>query len=348
MAASDGALRLLIAGGGTGGHVMPALAVAEQLRDEAPESAVRFVGAEGGLEARLVPQHGFQIDLLRVGKLKGAAWLARARTLAGLAPAVARAAGIVRRFAPDVIVGVGGYASAPVALAARFTGRPMVLLEQNAIPGFTNRVLSRLAERVVVSFAETGRYFPRPERTVYLGNPVRPALLAALRARAAAADAAAATRRDSTTLLVVGGSQGARRINELVCEIAPELLAKRPRLRLVHQCGETDAPWVRERHAAHGAAERVRVHAFIDDMVAAYLGADVLLGRAGATTIAEISVAGLPALLVPYPYAADDHQSANARALVDAGAAQMVRQDALDGARLLEALAALIDDDARR
>jgi len=331
-------MRILIAGGGTGGHVFPALAVAQQLRRSDPAGQILFVGGRGGLEERLVPIEGFDLQTLAVGKLKGTRLLGRLKTLGGLAPAAVRGLSIVNRFGPDVVVGVGGYASGPVTLAAWLRRVPIVLLEQNAVGGMTNRMLSRFADRVVLSYAEAARSFAA-RKTVHLGNPVRPALLEAL---AGAADREIAT--ESPRLLVLGGSQGASRLNELVAEAAPALFEALPGLSIEHQTGNRDHASVASRYEAWPAAHAV---AFIDDMAAAYAAADLALSRSGATTLAELAVAGVPAVLVPYPHAADDHQVANARHLVDAGAAKMVLQHELDAASLTAQLIELLSSPER-
>jgi UDP-N-acetylglucosamine--N-acetylmuramyl-(pentapeptide) pyrophosphoryl-undecaprenol N-acetylglucosamine transferase len=332
-------LRLVIAGGGTGGHVFPALALGEHVLGSLAGSEVLFVGSRGGLEERLVPARGHRLELLEVGKLRGEGALARARTLASLPAAVIAAVRVLRRFAPDVVVGVGGYASGPTILAATVLRLPVVLLEQNSIPGTTNRAIARLARRVVIGFRRAARYLPA-DRTVLLGNPIRPEVLAALQARP--------ERRASGApcLLVLGGSQGAHAINELMANAAGRLRQQLGELRLVHQTGPSDLERTRESYAAAGVA--ARVEAFIDDVGPALRDADLVLSRAGATTLAELCVAGLPAVLVPYPYAADDHQAANAAELVEAGGAVMVRQGEIDAERLATLLAELLGDEARR
>ncbi|MCC6746676.1 MAG: undecaprenyldiphospho-muramoylpentapeptide beta-N-acetylglucosaminyltransferase [Deltaproteobacteria bacterium] len=327
-------MRVAIAGGGTGGHVFPALAVAEELLARAPGSEVLFVGSSGGLEERLIPAHGYRLELLKVGKLKGASSVVRMRTLAGLPGALARALGILRRFDPQVLVGVGGFASGPMALAAWLRHCPVVLLEQNAIPGLTNRVLARLASRVVVSFAEATARFPRG-RAVLLGNPLRRPLVAAL-ARSGPPHGA------PRSLLVLGGSQGARRVNELMVAAAPAIFRVHPGLRLVHQTGAADETWVAERYRE--AKLSVEVRPFIDDVAAAYREANLVISRAGATTCAELCLAGKPALLVPYPFAADDHQRANARALESTGGALVLSQQELEPAQLADEVIRLFSD----
>jgi UDP-N-acetylglucosamine--N-acetylmuramyl-(pentapeptide) pyrophosphoryl-undecaprenol N-acetylglucosamine transferase len=331
-------LRVLIAGGGTGGHVFPALAVAEALLDRVPGSEVCFVGSRGGLEERLVPAHGHRLELLRIGKLRGEGLVRALRTLATLPLAGLEALALCRRFAPDVVVGVGGYASGPIVLAAAALGLPTLLLEQNSIPGTTNRVLSRVASRVVIAFRHAARYLPE-DRTLLLGNPLRPALRAALeRPRERAAGAA-------RCLVVVGGSQGAHALNELCVSAAPQLARALPGLRIIHQTGASDLESVRRRYREAGV--EARVEPFIAEMAEVYREADLVLGRAGATTIAELTVAGLPAVLVPYPHAADDHQAQNARELVDAGGALCLRQESLAPGELAVLLGELLADDGR-
>lgn len=336
-------LRVVIAGGGTGGHIFPAMALAEALLRRAPgQRQVLFVGSEGGLEADLIPRHGYQIELLQVGKLKGSAWKVRARTLAGLPLAVGAALGILRRFKPDVVVGVGGYASAPVIMAASLLRRPILLLEQNAVPGVTNRVLSRLARCVVTSFRHAQGFFP-PGKAALLGNPIRWEVSEALLARSGAVEKAAAG--EPPCLLVLGGSQGARPVNELVCAAAAELAKKVPGLRLIHQTGAADQARVARSYAALGLD--AQVEAFIHSMERVYGPAWLVVGRSGASTISELTLAGLPALLIPYPFAADDHQAKNAEEVSEAGGALMLRQEELTPAILADQVSSLLTDVVR-
>ncbi len=335
-------MRVLFAGGGTGGHVIPAIAVAEALLREDPMSEVLFVGAAKGIEERLVPAAGFPLELLSVGKLQGTRWISRLRTLGGLPPALLRAIQIARTFNPHVVVGVGGYASAPMALAARTLGLPLVLLEQNAVPGATNRVLARLAQRVVTSFVATPG-LPR-RRVAFLGNPLRPALVERLEA---ASRTYGAGRDRPSRLLIFGGSQGAHHLNELALAVAPRLASSIPSgIEIVHQTGEAD-----ERHAKEAYADagiKAHVAAFFDEtMPEHYAWADLALCRSGATTVAELCVASLPAILVPYPHAANDHQAANAREAVEAGGATMIREADLDPDHLHTTLQNLLSDRLR-
>lgn len=320
----------MIAGGGTGGHLFPGIAVAEAARRRDPMTEIVFVGSARGIEARVVPNTGFALELLPGAPLRGRRLAGKVTALGALASGTVRARALVGRFAPDAIVGLGGYASAPAVLAGRLARVPIVLLEQNAKPGMTTRLLARLADRVCVSFPDTAAGFPAG-RAVFTGNPVR--------TFAAPADAPA---RSGFTIAIVGGSAGAHRLNEA----GPALraaLADVPNLRVVHQTGLAEEATVR---TAYAGAPDVDVRAFITDMGAVYAAADVIVCRAGATTIAELAAQGLPAIFVPYPYAADDHQRANAEALVHAGAARMVLDHQATGKRLAEEVRELIADPA--
>lgn len=337
--------RVLIAGGGTGGHVFPAIAVAQALRSAHPQLQLLMVGSSDGLEAREVPAAGFELELLRVRKLKGAGLMGRAASLASLGPAVWAARAILRRFRPQVVIGVGGYASGPAVIAATLQRVPTLLLEQNAIPGITNRALSRLAKRVVIAFEGAADFFPGA-KSEYLGNPLRAELVARLEKVAAARERRyAGAKLAAPTLLVIGGSQGAHRLNELCVSAAPALREQLPSLKVIHQTGEKDAPWVCEAYQQAGI--EAQVEPFIHEMASVYEQADLIFCRSGATTLAEVTVAGLPAILVPYPYAADDHQAANAEALVLAGGALMERQEKLDAERLVSLLVGLLNSCSR-
>ena len=247
---------------------------------------------------------------------------------------------LLRAFSPDVVVGVGGYASGPLVLAAALTRRPTLILEQNAVAGFTNRILGRFVDLVVPTFPAAARFFPKRKVHVH-GNPVRRAIREALAEVAEARRAAARVERP-LRLFVFGGSQGARTLNHVLPEVVSRLAAP---AEVLHQTGEREREEVAERYAALGLEADVK--AFVSDMAAAYAWCDLAVCRAGATSVCELAVAGVPAVLIPFPYAADDHQAANARALVEAGAALMVREDALDAAELAAELDALAADPAR-
>ncbi len=322
-------MRVMIAGGGTGGHLFPGIAVAEAARRRDPATAILFVGSARGIEARVVPTTGFELELLPGAPLRGRGVAGKVSALGALGSATVRARALVQRFAPDVVIGLGGYASAPAVVAGRLRHKPIVLLEQNAKPGMTTRLLARFADRVCVSFPDTASGFG-PGQAVMTGNPVR----------AFPPSAATAATRTGLTIAIVGGSAGAHRLNEA----GPELraaLADVADLRIVHQTGVAEEAAVRARY---GTTADVDVRAFISDMGAVYAAADLIVCRAGATTIAELAAQGLPAIFVPYPHAADDHQRANAEALVRGGAARMVLDHLATGARLAEEVRELIGD----
>jgi UDP-N-acetylglucosamine--N-acetylmuramyl-(pentapeptide) pyrophosphoryl-undecaprenol N-acetylglucosamine transferase len=310
----------MIAGGGTGGHLFPGIAVAEAARRLDPQGEVLFVGSERGIEARVVPASGFRLETLPVTPLRGQGAAAKLATLKALATGILEARRIVGRFRPDAVIGLGGYASAPAVVAGRLRGSVVVLLEQNARPGMTTRYLARIADRVCVSFEETVQRFPR-DKAICTGNPIR------WQATPARTDA----RRSGFTILIFGGSAGAQRLNEAGPAMRAAL-ADVQDLTVIHQTGATAEATVRAAYGSLGADADVR--AFITDMGAAYAAADLVICRAGPTTVAELAALGKAAVLVPYPYAADDHQRANAESLVRAGAARMVLDADATGERL--------------
>jgi len=323
----------LIAGGGTGGHLFPGVAIAEELRAREPDAAIRFVGTKRGIEARVLPELGWDLALIEVSGLKTVGVLGAIRGLFRLPRALWQARRLVKQHAPDAVIGVGGYASGPVVLMARLRGIPTAICEQNSIPGLTNKILGRLARRVFLSFEESRRFF-KPKKVVMSGNPVRRDLLAKLIAAAPAADDGA------VHVLVCGGSQGAVAVNELAAE-ALATLARTTKLSIVHQTGEQGLQPTEQRYAAAGVTAECR--AFIKDMASAYQRADLIIGRAGATTVAELAIAGKPAIFIPYPFAANNHQELNAKEMADAGAALMFRQAELTADKLADAVRTLLD-----
>jgi len=334
-AADPGGISLALAGGGTGGHLFPGLAVAELALASGLARDVVFFGAERGIESRLVPASGYELVAEPVTGLVGGGPRAIVSSLARLARAVVNTRGELRRRGVDVLVGLGGYASAPAVIAALLARVPVVLLEQNREPGLSNRVLARLARAVCTSFEESARHFPSG-RSHFTGNPIRPAL------ERGGDDA----RRD--TLLVFGGSAGALSLNRAV-SAALARLADEPGAailpRIVHQSGARGLDEVRAAYertcTAHPGLD-VEVVEFIDDMAAAYGRAMLAVCRSGATSIAELIATATPSVLLPYPHAAGDHQSANARALEGAGAAVVVRDDDDAADRLVEVLGRLL------
>ena len=330
--------RLLLAAGGTGGHLFPGVAVAEFAQRQAG-AEVLFVGTAGGMEKDVIPQLGFSVRFIPAEQLRGRTRWGKIRALGVAGYGVGAAWRIIREFAPDVIFSIGGYASAPTVLAGWLQRIPCVLLEPNAIPGLANRFLSWFARRVCLGFETAARFFPA-HKVVHTGNPVRSAL------RPARQPAATDT---PFTLLVFGGSAGAHRLNHVVPPALARLDRKRsaqkstdptPPLQIIHQTGQAEYAAVSAAYAAEGIA--ARVVPFIDAMQEVYAEADLVICRAGAITAAELTLLGKPAILIPYPYAADDHQRANAEALVQAGAAVMLLDHALSPELLEQTLARLV------
>jgi UDP-N-acetylglucosamine--N-acetylmuramyl-(pentapeptide) pyrophosphoryl-undecaprenol N-acetylglucosamine transferase len=328
-------LRVLIAGGGTGGHVIPALAIARELRDTAG-AEIRFVGTARGLETRLVPEAGFPLELIHVGQLKNVSLATRLRTLMDLPLGVGRCLGLLRSFRPDVVIGVGGYASGPAMMAAILLHVPTLAFEPNAVPGLANRLVGRLVTAAAVNFEQTRSYFHRAQVT---GTPVRPEFFAI----------GERPQDGRKRLLVFGASQGARVFNERMPRIMERLLNAFPTLDVVHQTGgrHEDSTLAIYRSVGVGL-ERVQVTPYLDDMAAQFADADLILCRSGASTMAELAAAGRASVLVPFPQAADDHQRKNADAFVAAGAAEMVVEAELNEERLLNSLLQLLADNSRR
>jgi UDP-N-acetylglucosamine--N-acetylmuramyl-(pentapeptide) pyrophosphoryl-undecaprenol N-acetylglucosamine transferase len=324
-------MRVILAGGGTGGHVIPALAIAQQLK-KAYAAELLFIGTPRGMENRLVPAAGFELRLVQVGALKNVSLTTRLRTAWDLPMAVLKSGNMLKDFRPDVVIGVGGYASGPAMAAAILRGVPTIAFEPNVVPGFANRLVASRVSVAAVQFVQTGRFFRKFEVT---GVPVRPAFFEIPPKHPDA----------SPTLLVFGGSQGAHAINQATIAALPALREKIPGLDVIHQTGERDFS---EAQAAYRAAGfNVEVSAFITDMPGVFARADLLVCRSGASTVGEVAAAGKPAIFVPFPRAADDHQKVNAQALVNAGAAAMLEEADLTGTSLAETVAKLFSDPAQ-
>jgi len=331
-------MRAILAGGGTGGHVIPALAIANQLK-KSYGAEVLFIGTARGIENRLVPAAEFPLKLVRVGALKNVSLMTRAKTAFDLPRAVWDAGRMLNEFAPDVVIGVGGYASGPAMLAAVMKHIPTLAFEPNVVPGFANRMVARFVSAAAVHFEETAKYFRHAEVT---GVPVREAFFE-IAARSPLL--APSTRETRPTVLVFGGSQGAHAINDAMIRCLPVLQREAPGIHIIHQTGERD---YNDALAAYrDLGESAEVFKFIEDMPAAFARADLVVCRSGASTVAEIAAAGKPAVFVPFPRAADDHQRVNAEALARAGAAVVVEESKLEGVWLAETIAALLLDQAQ-
>ena len=334
-------MRVLIAGGGTGGHLYPGIALARELQRRDPSTHVSFVGTAQGIEARVVPREGFALDLIHVTGLKGKSRVERTIGI-GLLPISAIGAWrVIAKQRPDVVVGVGGFASGPVLAVAALFGYPTMLLEQNALPGITNRLLAHVVRAAAVNFETALAYFPRTGFVA--GNPVRPEFFPAQNEEA---NDRVNLPHDAARILIFGGSQGAHAINVAMVEAAPRLAASRIRLAITHQTGERDLDLVRAAYQRAGL--EAHVEAFIFQIDGEMKAADVVIARAGATTLAELAASRTPAILVPLATSSDDHQRKNAEVFVAAGAAVVIDERELKTAALSDALAALLADTERR
>jgi UDP-N-acetylglucosamine--N-acetylmuramyl-(pentapeptide) pyrophosphoryl-undecaprenol N-acetylglucosamine transferase len=330
-------VRVLIAGGGTGGHLYPGIALARELQRRDPSAHVSFVGTAHGIEARVVPREQFALDLIRVTGLKGKSRLERSIGFSLLPLAAIDAWRVVAKQRPDVVVGVGGFASGPVVAVAALLGYPTMLLEQNALPGITNRLLAHVVRAAAVNFDAALAYFPRTGFVA--GNPVRPEFFPAQNEEA---NDRFTQPHDAARVLIFGGSQGAHAINVAMVEAAARLAASGIRLAITHQTGERDLDLVRAAYERAGLA--ARVEAFIFQIDGEMKAADVVICRAGATTLAELAASGTPAILVPLPTATDDHQRRNAEVVEKAGGAIVIDERNLSADSLAGLLKELMTD----
>jgi UDP-N-acetylglucosamine--N-acetylmuramyl-(pentapeptide) pyrophosphoryl-undecaprenol N-acetylglucosamine transferase len=327
--------RILIAGGGTGGHIIPALAVARELVAR-HGAEILFVGTARGMESRLVPEAGFNLKLIEVGPLNQVSFATRLRTLAQLPLSILACSRIIREFRADAVFGVGGYASGPAMGAAILRGIPTMAFEPNAVPGMANRLVGKRVRAAAVNFAPAAKWFRNAEVT---GIPLRPEFFALVPPPPDA----------PPHLLIFGGSQGARIFNTLLPPLAPALLEAVPGLTLLHQAGARHAETTRAAYEASGAdPSRWRVEAFLDNMAERFAVAHLVMARSGASTVAELAAAGKPSLLIPFAAAADDHQRRNAEVMVQANAAVMLEERQLSQpGLLLQTLRSLLSDPAR-
>jgi len=337
-------LRLVFAGGGTGGHLYPAIAIAEAFQQRAPKSEFVFIGTAPGIEARVLPQLGYRLVSVPVRGLLRRFTLSNILVPLRLWQSVRICLRLFREFQPHLIIGTGGYVSMPALLAAWLSRRKFVIQEQNSFPGLVNRRLGNYADAVFLSFDESRKFFRRQQRVHLVGNPVRANLQERTRPQREAAAAKWQLNADKITLLVFGGSQGARRINEAMLELLPRLTAI-PGLQILWATGPTHFEKIAPKI---GAQDKVRAVAYLDDMNLAYALADYVCCRSGASTIFELALCGLPAILLPFPFATADHQTYNARALQQAGAARMFVERDLNIDELFSAMRELATDEEVR
>jgi UDP-N-acetylglucosamine--N-acetylmuramyl-(pentapeptide) pyrophosphoryl-undecaprenol N-acetylglucosamine transferase len=326
-------LRILIAGGGTGGHLFPGIAIAREILRRQPDAHISFCGTARGIEATAVPRAGFALDMIRSLGLKGKSPVSLLKGLATLPLSGWDAWRVLSRRTPDVVIGVGGYSSGPVVSLAALRGIPTLLHEANALPGLTNRVLAKMVTAAAVTFESTLSAFGK--KAFVSGNPVRPEFLHT-------EDEPKGARK----VLIFGGSQGAHAINMAMVEAAPHLAHASAPVAITHQTGERDLEMVRARY--HAAGVDARVDAFIQNMDEEMSGANVIVSRAGSTTLAEIAACGRAAILIPLPTATDDHQRKNAEALANVGAAEVLDQRTLTPTTLASHIVSLMDDGERR
>lgn len=331
-------VRLLLTGGGTGGHLFPAIAAAEELCTRLPDSKVMFIGTRRRMDATHLIEYGYEVKGVHCYGLKGKSIIDLVKALAILPIAVIEAIGHILSFRPDVVLGVGGYVTGPVMVAAKLLGRKTVIHEQNSIPGLANRKLGRLVDRVCISLPQSAKYFT-DQKTVLTGNPVRKAILAL------SEKSTEKKKYPPKTLLILGGSQGAHRLNQLVSEALCTYGVTEP-LHVIHQTGAADCQSLRQKYEENGIEGQVEP--FFRNMAEIYERADLLVSRAGATTLAELAVLGKPAILIPFPYAADNHQQKNADYYVAGGGCRSFNEGELQGDVLATQINDLLGDDRKR
>ncbi|MBI5327913.1 MAG: undecaprenyldiphospho-muramoylpentapeptide beta-N-acetylglucosaminyltransferase [Deltaproteobacteria bacterium] len=333
-------MRIVLTGGGTGGHLFPALALADELKAKNKECEILFIGSTTGIEKDIVPRYGYPLELLDIEGFKDKGWFNKLPAGLKAAKAVILAVKILKHFQPDVVIGTGGYSSGPLILAARLLRIRAAILEQNTVPGLTNRILGRIANKVFVAFEQSKNFFP-VGRVILAGNPVRREILQKSEVRSQKSEDKEtgvewAMPTNKFSILIFGGSQGAKAVNTAFLDAMEYLADVRDSIKIIHQTGDADYTSVKETYARKGIkADVVR---FIDDMAKAYSLADLVICRAGATSIAEITALGLASILIPYPFAANNHQEMNANYLAGKGAAIAIRQDEIIGDALANAI----------
>jgi UDP-N-acetylglucosamine--N-acetylmuramyl-(pentapeptide) pyrophosphoryl-undecaprenol N-acetylglucosamine transferase len=333
-------MKCVIAGGGTGGHLFPGMAIAEAFIEREKGNEVLFIGTERGIEARVLSGGKFPLRTIKAKPIQGKSLLEKVKAVWSLPMAISEACSILREFQPQLVLGVGGYASGPTLLAAFLLGMKRAIQEQNVMPGMTNRILKRFSQRIFVSFEEAKKYFP-DKKTVVTGNPIRKEFFASLKK-----DNKKMKGEGRFTLLIFGGSAGAHRINQAMIEALSYLQGIKSFLKMIHQTGKEDLDFVSDEYRKKGFDALVRP--FFEDMATTYQISDLVICRSGASTVAELAVCGKAALLIPYPYAAHHHQLINAKKLVDLGAARMILDQELNGRVIAQTILQLYDHPEER
>jgi UDP-N-acetylglucosamine--N-acetylmuramyl-(pentapeptide) pyrophosphoryl-undecaprenol N-acetylglucosamine transferase len=330
-------VRIIIAGGGTGGHLFPGIAIAEEFLKRDSDTKIIFIGTQRGIESKLLGQLGYELRTIDVEGVKGRGLKALVKGVYQIPQSMWQSSRILKQFRPQIAIGVGGYASGPAILTAYLMGIPTAIAEQNAVPGVTNRILGKFVNKVFVTYARTQGWFSR-SKVLVSGNPVRSALTSVRDKKK--------EKSDIWNLLIFGGSQGAATINKSVVEMLPYLSPLKNKLRVLHQSGGRELETVRQAYRKAGITADVTD--FIKDMAGAYTEADLIICRAGATSLAEITAAGKVPILIPFPWAANDHQTKNAQALADAGAAVMINERELNGSILFSVIESLLTNETKR
>ncbi len=331
-------MNIVIAGGGTGGHIYPAIAVAREFRKSVPEARFTFVGTAKGLESKIIPKEGYDIRFIRSEGLVGKGVAGTVKSLFKIPLSLKDSRRVLKELRPDLVLGVGGYSSGPVVFSASMMGIPTMIHEQNTVPGLANKILGKFVDTIAVTYHESIQFFP-PEKIYLTGNPVRKDILNGDRERGYRIFS---LDRDLFTIFVFGGSRGASSINKAVSEALIYLEPFKERIQFLHQTGEREVDAVRETYRYREFKGTVIPFAF--EMAEAYAVADLIISRAGATTLAELTACGKAAILIPYPFAAANHQEINARKLWDIGAAQMILERDLNGKALADLIKYLLED----
>ena len=320
-------VKVIIAGGGTGGHLFPGIAIAEEFLKRG--HTILFMGTDRGLEKSILKKMGFPLRIINIEGIKGKGPVETGRALLKIPKSLFQSFRIIREFRPDIVIGVGGYASGPAVIVAHFVGIKTVVAEQNVLPGITNKILGKFVDRIFLSFSETKKWFPE-KKVLVTGNPVRAAFSPGIVEQ----EEKVGREKESFTILIFGGSQGAHAINMALISAVEYLKEMRDHLRIIHQTGYNDLEEVSKTYQVYGI--KAEVLPFIMDMASVFSVADLLVCRAGATTVAEITASGRAAILIPFPFAVGDHQTRNAEVLVKAGAAEMIPERELAGKRIAD------------
>ncbi len=331
-------MRAIIAGGGTGGHLFPGVSLASHINNKYPKAKIVFVGTERGLEAKVIPKSGYELKLISVKGFVGKSAKDKVNSVLSLVKSLFECKKILKSFCPDIVFGVGGYASFPMVLMATLNKIPTIILEQNTVPGLANKVLGKIVDAIAVTYPETIDYFQK-EKVYLTGTPIRKEILLGDKQKAINIFN---LERERQTVLIFGGSLGARKINKAIIDGLPYLLSLRDKIQIIHQTGESDYNWVMAEYRK--LPFKATVLPFIYDMAEAYSVADLVICRAGASTVAEITALGKASILIPYPYAAYNHQEMNARRLLSRGACEMVLDRELNGEIISKKINKILSD----